>query len=155
MTDRGENQTRNDSTEAISDGIVTEDGRWISFYRCVYHSMRYEKLLFAALAIAGVFTITLSITALLAESGAVSPSSAVVALGGGVALTVGIGYFVIRHNTTCSECGTEFSRTLTGKRVPVEQSEGQTRTIQQIECQNCGQVASYTCATKDQESHRW
>jgi uncharacterized Zn finger protein len=75
-------------------------------------------------------------------------------VGGLLAFTFGAGYFVVRRDTACRECGSAFSKERVERRLVQREVRDHSKTFvsETLECRNCGNCTAEFYAHPQQES---
>jgi len=144
-------------TEAASDDAVWDRTPWIGFYRYLHRRLRYRNAVFGGSTLAGAAAIVYSFGALSADA-AGNLAIAIYAVVAGVVLTAfGVGYFVVRRDTSCRNCGATFSKERVGKHLVHLERDAATRTVvaERLACRECGHHTTQPYVPQDRESLRW
>lgn len=161
MADRAVRRSVDDGgsapTEEASDDAVWDRTPWVGFYRYLHRRLRYRNAVFGGAALAGAAAIVYSFGALSADA-AGNFATAIYAVVGGVVLTAfGVGYFVVRRDTSCEACGATFSTERVGKHLVDLERDAATRTLvaERLKCRECGHHTTQPYVPQDRESLRW
>lgn len=143
--------------DGSSDDAIPKYGPWVSFYGFFHRFVRHQLLVFGGLALAGAFAVGRFAHSLVPMTAEESIVSAVLAVGGAFLLAFGLGYFVVRHDTSCCECGTGFAKERVRKRLVRREVRGRDRQVieETLECQECDERTTEIYAYPEQQSHRW
>lgn len=115
-------------------------GPWVSLYGFFHRYVGHRTSVFGGIAIIGLLVLVRQFYAFVFGPAEWSGLPAQYVLSGVFLFGFGVGYYAVRDDTACPECGTAFSQEQVSKRPIQRESEGSVGVHMQetLVCQSCG-----------------
>lgn len=119
---------------------VPKYGPWVSLYRFFHRYVGRRPAVFGGTATIGLLVLVRQFYAFMFGPAEWSGLPGQYVLSGVFLFGFGVGYYAVRDDTACPECGTEFSQVQVSKRPVQRESEGSSGIHMQetLVCQSCG-----------------
>lgn len=134
-------------------GAVRSYSLWVSLYAGLHRRLRHRTVVFGGSGVVGALVLVRQFYAFASEPAEWSGLPSWTVVTGIVLFGFGVGYYVIRDDTACSECGTPFSKRRIGKRPVSKPSgdDGRERTYleETYECESCGEATTELCSQSE------
>jgi hypothetical protein len=134
------------NSERSGNDAVQRYGPWVTFYGFLHDYVAHRTVVFGGSGVVGALVLVRQFYAFASKPTEWSDLPSWTVVFGIVLFAFGVGYYVVRNDTACSECDAPFSKERIGKRPVSKRSgdDGRDRMYVEVsyECRNCGETSS-------------
>lgn len=139
----GHGTSDGESNDGRHTDAVQRYGPWVTLYGFLHRFVDHHVVVFGGSVVVGALVLVRQFYAFASESAKWSGLPSWTVVGGVVLFGFGVGYYVVRMDTSCPDCGTPFARERIDKQLVAKESkaDGTDRMYveETYECNHCGE----------------